>query len=58
MSLPAKIEPKIPPNAMEDPTQEEPSSSIPNPVELFLSWRLAALVQPVKMPQVNIPMDT
>ena len=52
------MDPKIPPKAMTDPTQDDPSSSIPNPVELLLSWRLAALVQPVKLPQLNIPMET
>jgi hypothetical protein len=29
--LPPKIDPKIPPKAMTDPTQDDPSSSIPNP---------------------------
>jgi len=55
---PPKMDPNIPPKAMTDPTQEDPSSSIPNPVELLLSCRLAAFVQPVKFPQLNIPIET
>lgn len=55
---PAKMDPKTPPKAITEPTQEEPSSSIPNPVILLRNWRLAAFVQPVRLPQLNIPMDT
>jgi len=31
-NLPAIIDPKIAPNAIDDPTHEDPSSSIPNPI--------------------------
>ena len=54
------------PKAIDDPTQEDPSSSIsnpiprPNPVPVSLdrNWGLAAFVHPVKVPQPNMPIET
>ena len=49
------MDPNIAPKAIVDPTHEDASSSISNPVPLPRSWGLATLVQPIMFPQFNIP---
>jgi hypothetical protein len=42
---------------MVDPTQEDPSSPIPNPRSDFRSNGLTTLDQPMLSPQTNIPIE-
>ncbi len=51
------MDPNIAPKAIVDPTHDDPSSSISNPVSLPRSWGLATLVQPIMFPQFNIPNE-